>query len=356
MAKGYMQKAIDIATNSGNQGLKGWFTCMLGYLHKNDGNYDEARILNTTALDIVKGVQFEFGIAAASACLGMISTEEGRIFEAIERLELANSLYLKTIGWNMVPSALIIAYSHAGKYKDALEYAQVMISIKETINTGYGWVFIQCILAALELDQLETANKYLKQFENIAKEHDSVSVVRMIKLSEALILKKTKNIETTLKAQEILEKILENSNVEYRVRVLAIRHLCDILLFENKKFEHEKTLREAETLVYQLTSIAKKQHIIRLRFEAGILQSKLQLLFGNIEESKTLLFDLLNLAKEKKLSHYQEIVGIELQDLELNFQKWMDLVDSNISIRDLIEKSKIKDYIIQAKLLSKDLD
>ena len=120
-------------------------------------------------------------------------------------------------------------------------------------------------------------------------------------------------------------------------------------------YEQEKTLREVENLVHQLTSIAKEQHIIRLRFDADILQSKLQLLFENIEESKAFLVDLLNLADDKQLSHYQERVGIELQDLDRNFQKWANLVDRNVSMRELIEKSKIKDYIIQAKLLSEDL-
>lgn len=357
VAKDYIQKAIDVATESGNRVLKGLYSCALGFFYQNDGNYNEARIFNTNALDIAKEENFEWGIATASGCLGRICIEEGRISEAIERLELSNKMFLKTIGYRPGHfSSLIMAYRHAGRYEDAIEFAQLLIAEMNIIDTHYGEFFLQLILAALDVDQLDTANKYLNQFKNVSKENDNNTLIIQLKLAKALILKKAKNLASTLRAQEMLEEILKNPAIQYQERILAIRHLCEILLLEYEMFEQENTLREVESLVHQLTSIANKQHLIRLRFDAGILQSKLQLLFGNIEEGKALLVDLLKLAKDKQLSHYKERLGTELQNLEENFQKWIKLVEGNTSIRDLIEKSKIKDYIIQAKLVSKDID
>ena len=90
-------------------------------------------------------------------------------------------------------------------------------------DPGHAPDFVECILAALELNKPDTANKYLNNFENYSNEreqwHEHVSLNIMMELCKALILKKTKSLGTTLKAKKILEKILENPNIKYQVQV-----------------------------------------------------------------------------------------------------------------------------------------
>jgi len=288
---------------------------------------------------------------------GMISIEEGKASEAVERLEKSGEIYTKVLGYNAGGVYLMRAYRLVGRSEDAIKFADKELENSSSLMIGvdyFGFSFVQAILAALENNDLGKANKFQQMFEkNIS---DNIDLGYMLDLSRALILKTEKTGSSIFKAQGILREIVALPGLWYHPKVLALKHLCEILIIEYELFEEEKTLREIEEILNDLDNIAKDQNLLRLRFENGLLQSKLQILFGNIGESKKILIELEELGNENELEYYLDLVKNELKILEENFQKWHNLVENNASMKEIIQETKIKEYFIQAKEISKELN
>ena len=57
---------------------------------------------------------------------------------------------------------------------------------------------------------------------------------------------------------------------------------------------------------------------------------------------------MLNLAQERDLGQFIRRLNEELQLVDNNFRKWTDLIEGDQSLKNLIEESKIKDYLTLA--------
>ena len=66
------------------------------------------------------------------------------------------------------------------------------------------------------------------------------------------------------------------------------------------------------------------------------------------------LIELLELAKKQNLEYFQQRLEREIEELEQNFQRLMDMVNRNASVKELIQKTNIKDYFVRAKQISKE--
>ncbi|MCH8907720.1 MAG: hypothetical protein IH840_11570 [Candidatus Heimdallarchaeota archaeon] len=273
------------------------------------------------------------------------------------------------------PAWLVLAYRLAGEPKKAYDFAKLYLSKYRS-----GYLFLQFILATLDLGLISEAKQLQIELSNFTKENDDderasestiqVSsilkfmsantpsvLVDITKLSEALILKTGKRLKLTIKAQTLLTEILsKGEEVWYQIRIEAMRNLCEILIQEYELYDDPEILVEAQTLVDALLNIATSQNLLRIKFEVGILRSKLILLQGNIKHSKTLIEEMLADAQQRDLIHFVSRLKSELAFIEVNFQNWIELVNSDQSLKTLIEQSNIKNYLTMVKQYATEFD
>ena len=198
------------------------------------------------------------------------------------------------------------------------------------------------------MGQLKQAKELYERFKELAGTTPDSKIEDSLKLCEALILKQSKSLAATYKSQSILRELLQSTTSSYHIRIVIIKHLCELLLLEYELYEQEEILVEVQEHINTLTTIAQEQKLIRLTFESGIISSKLELLKNNFGKARQILVDLHEYAKMNNLIVYERVVNNEITLLDKNYKKWLDLVKGNSSLRELMEKTDIKNYMTNA--------
>lgn len=325
------------------------FSCLKGYFYQSLGDYKMARLFNTKALEECTKTNFEWGMANACSCLGSIAIEEGNVSEGIQSLEFAFKVIVQDLGYFPVPASLLEAYRYSGIYKQGLEMALDLLK-RITIfpPASYDNFFVQVILLVLDMDKLELAKDLYERFKSlVGSAHDS-RIENSLKLCQALILKQSKSLRTSYESQSMLRELLQTDTLTYHLRIEAIKHLCELLLLEYEFYEREEILEEIQEYINNLSDIAKEQNLIRLSFEAQIITSKLELLKKDISLARQVLVELDEYAKANNLSTYEKVVSREIAVIDENYNKWLDMVEGNSSMRELMEKTNIKNYMTNA--------
>lgn len=145
------------------------------------------------------------------------------------------------------------------------------------------------------------------------------------------------------------EEIIEDENVDYYIRCLAIISLCELNFLVLKITPNQKTLEKTVTLVDNLYTKSQEQHAFIWLIESLILLSKLSLLNGDIETSETRLDQALKIAKEKQIQYLIKKVEQEQSSLLADLKKWQLLISQNASLVEKLQFSGIENYIKTAK-------
>ena len=326
--------------------------CFKGYLYQTLGDYEKARLFNTKALEGCTKNNWVYGIANADGCLGNIAIEEGNINEAIQRLEHTSKVFNQLYGYNPGIAGLLEAYRYSGKYDKGLAEALDTLN-RMTIFSAeiYDRFFVELILLVLNMDNLPLAKDLYERFKSLVGNLQDDRIENNLKLCEALILKHSKSLGATFKSQSILRDLLKSTAISYHNRIEIIKQLCELLLIEYELYSQEEILIEIQEHINALTTIAREQKLIRLTFESRIIASKLELLNKDFGKARKILVDLLDYANFNNLSAYERVVSNEIAILDLNYQKWMSLVERNVSMREFMEKTNIRNYMRNAFIL-----
>ena len=342
-------EAIGIFQQFGHKNYVSISMCLKGYFYQSLGDYKTARVLNTKAFEECSKTNWIHGVANANICLGSIAIEEGNISEAIRRLEFSSKKFFQDQGTFPGLAILIEAYRFAGMYNQGLEVSLDMLD-RTTVTDPiiYEYFFVQITLLALNLNQLDRAKELYEHFKVLVGTTPNSRIENSLKLCEALILKQSKSLRTSYKAQDMMRELLQSDAVSYTNRIVILKHLSELLLLEYELYEQEEILDEVQQYVNNLFEISKTQNLLRLTFEAQIISSKLELLKNDFGKARKILVDLLDYAGANNLSVYERVVSKEIAVLDENYNKWLDLVEGNSSMRELMEKTKIKNYMTNA--------
>lgn len=249
-------------------------------------------------------------------------------------------------------------YLHKGELEKAKEYLTKCLEIMRKLdNPLYHAHFLlpmfnlyissnNMIKAKVVVDEINVINE---------KNIDNLPITFIYQLSKALLFKSGNRLREKMKAEEILAKLVYMDDVggaTYQFRGTAIKHYCELLLIELKSLGDPQALEEAKDVVSLLQEIAQKQHSYSLIVEALILKSKFALLEGNLDQANMFLEQALMTTQENGLTQLQTQINREKQLMNSQMEKWKDFVDSNPTITDRIEQSKILDYLKVAQKMS----
>jgi len=241
-----------------------------------------------------------------------------------------------------------------GDFQEALTYLNEALKVREELGNKIDITrsLFNLFLVNLELKNSEKAKEQLQTLKHLNIEiHNPIIKIRT-QLAEALILMQSRKLIEKGHAQNILLELISLTNVEGRIKILALLNLFDILIIEWKASEEEETLEEIYELLKELETMARNQNISTLLIEHKILLANVLLIEGNIEKIFSVLNEASDMAKIRNLSHLEEKINQMREKVTDQIKEWQILLENNASIAQRLEKSEILDYLNIAKRLT----
>ncbi|MGB5912357.1 MAG: hypothetical protein WBH31_14280, partial [Promethearchaeia archaeon] len=166
---------------------------------------------------------------------------------------------------------------------------------------------------------------------------------RLYRVSKALLLKTKPRLSNLAKAEELLKEVIEEDDWQ----IIAIINLCDILLIDLRNTNDMEVVDEIKDYIGQLLNIAEKTHSYPLQAEAYLLQAKFALISLNLEEARRLLTQGQKIAEKYGLSLLARKISNEHDELLKRLDMWENLKDSDISLAERIELTRLNEQMGQ---------
>ncbi len=292
------------------------------------------------------------GLAIAQSLIGQINLKKGDLDKALKN-------YLDSIEYHKIREApygirstfinIGRIFQMKGDYEKALEYfyeaRKISINLKNKLWLAFD--YSNLISCYLDVENIGKATTYLQSLQEIDKEIENKVLEITSKLSTALVLKKSENIQERMKAKELLKYIINEKDVEYQIVETAILNLCDLLIIELKKSEDYKLLDELKFFLDKLQEVGLRELTHPLLVQTYWLQSQISLLELNAEEAQQLYLKAQTMAEEKELEPMARKISAEHDFLIGQLDLWKKFTTKLPSIVEILELTKIEDMLSQ---------
>jgi Tfp pilus assembly protein PilF len=212
---------------------------------------------------------------------------------------------------------------------------------------GIACNLIRLIMLNLDLNDYKKAENYLDKFEILGDLNNRMVQVRK-DLGTALILKTRSRAMYKFEAQKILSNIVNQEVLDHEMTIIAMVHLCELLIDELQTYNQEEVLLELESLLNQLYIISQDYKSYFFLIESLILKSKFALVRGKISEADELLKKANIFAEEKNLNDSLTRITEEQKHLSSSLKLWENLTLSGADISDKLKEIEIKEYMKHA--------
>ncbi|MFW9793531.1 MAG: tetratricopeptide repeat protein [Candidatus Thorarchaeota archaeon] len=346
----YLQKSLDIRKKLEDKQDIARTLINIGVIHRLKGDLDRAVGYYNKSLAIQEHLNIGHDFALALNNLGDVYSLKGDIDVALEFFQRSLLIYDEMgakEGIALTLSNMGECYARKGNPDNAFELYQRSLLISEDMgNTRLNAIVLSYLIGlALDNNDFNVAKEYLSKLEQIDAQSDNVIINQRFQLSEALLLKKSQRTRDRVKAEEILEKIVEEDVSDHSLTTEAMIHLCDLLLLELKATRAEEVLAKVKDLTQQLVTIAENQASHNLLVETYMLQSKLALIDFEVTEAQRLLAEARKLADEKGLHRLGQIVQNEIDTLDQEVKRWESILEVKPSKEEMVNLTNLDDLL-----------
>ncbi len=322
----------------------------LGVLYQLKGDLERALQYYRRGLAISEEVGTRRGIALALGNLGEVHRLKGDLTRALEYYQRSLSIY-DELGARQDVARMLgnIGETHRqkGSPTRALEYYQRSLALNEEIGDkiSTAGVLRQLIAVALDGNDRALAQEQLQKLQRLNERADNRVIDQNYRVARALWLKTTARARHKVEAQQILEELVEEDIADHSLTVIAMIHLCDLLLSELRMTGEEEVLGEVKNLTHRLHDIAIQQSSHSLLAETYLLQSKLALMELDVGQARELLVQAHTIADEKGLERLARAVASERESLQSQLHRWEAIVEQNPPKRDIVDLTGIDDLL-----------
>ena len=346
----YYQRALQTRKELGNKQDIALTLTNIGAANEALGNLEVASQYYQQSLEIYEELDIDHGIALALNNLSSLYQLRGELDLALDYLERSLVIREKLDNIQDVAQSLInLGELHRikGEPEKALKTYQQCLTTYENIgNDPYlSIVLFKLVCITLELKHIVLTEEYLRRLEQIDEKTKNKAIHQRYSLANALFHKSKKRIRDKLKAQEILEEIANGEIIDHSLTILAMIHLCELLLTELRMTEEEDVFGEVKDLTNKLMEIAKQQSSHLLLVETYILQSKLALIEFDIENAMILLTKAEDIANTRGLALLSQRIKHEHDVLTIQMQKWEDIIEREPSRKDMIDLALVENLV-----------
>lgn len=317
--------------------------------------YQDAELFHEKALNIAINQNLIFEKVRALSGLGYVYREIGELEKALNYFKKAlehGKLSKNLINFSKgMEFEIGITFYALGDIENAYSIvSSIYDSSSESNNNIIAYELYILVQISLDLKDYLIADEYLNKLKSIAQETDDIFINAYARLSEALILKKSKRMKDKTKAQVILESLLSEDILD---RPQIIFHLADLLLEELDAFGDLKIIDDFEGLLKRFKSLIAEKKMNPYQVQLLVLSGKLSMIKGDLSKGIKLLDDALKLTQDNNLGHLYKLVSLEKAKFENEFETWQKLMKDNSPIHERIELAKMRKYIQEAQRMVK---
>jgi len=209
------------------------------------------------------------------------------------------------------------------------------------------------IIFSAEIGNLFNAKKYFKQLRDINKEMKNPNIDQLCRLSEAIVLKFSTDVRDKIKAELLLEQILEEELAYFLDLQTILLNLCELFMGELKRTNNPKVLEKLHNCIDRLHDLAISNNSFLLIAEILLLNSQLSLISLDFEKAQKLLIEAEKIAKEKGLKRLELKISKEKEQLIDQFSNLKNIGEAPSDISKRMEAINIEKSITEIKKISK---
>lgn len=314
------------------------------------GDVDKALIFLEQGLLLSSKYGFKKEQAMCLNNIGHITYNKGELAKALSYHEQSLAIREKlgiTQDLSLSIGNIGIVYYDMGQFDKALTYFEKSLSLNLEIGNPIHLSDIYYFLIRLlvDLNQLDTAQNYLKEFQNLIEKTHIKLVQHRYLISKALFLRKDPKLIKKVEAENIFRQIVNEKIFEHQLTVIAYFNLFEMLIEELQTTEREELLNEVKMLAEQLLTIINTVNSYSYLVEIHILQSKLALVELKVEESKQLLTMAQLIAQERGLRGLLIKATKELDLLVNQENQWKKFQKNSTPLHERIELAHLMDLV-----------
>jgi tetratricopeptide (TPR) repeat protein len=363
----YLQEGMTLSRKIAYENVVEAITISLKNLYFIKGEYDRSLELLSQITNVAKRKKLEWELRPIYLELGRIYRLKGDLTTSQDYFQkgLAQA---KKLGYRFGQASAYRhmgeAYYEQGAFQEALEILQKAYQILGQLG-GYpskGWCsFTQTnciydlILVNIELNKIEQAKKYLKKLKEVSdfpvsyilstRERKKGEDLLIYKLSKGLVLKSSKRMRDKVKAMELFEEISKQKTINLKDLSFALFNICDLLLYEYKSSEEKEIFDEIKEISERLITLGTEKAIPPLIIRSMMIQSKLSLIEGKLQDVERILEKAKQISKEYNLDYLLNHVEKEQNNVHRELGKWKSLLERNAPINERLEKAELEDYV-----------
>ncbi|MFX1512851.1 MAG: tetratricopeptide repeat protein [Promethearchaeota archaeon] len=309
----YLQQAKALSEEIGDTSLFINTLFRLGYFSHYSGNYAKAKEFQQQVLTLSK----EHGY----------STETAWAYHA-----------LADLNWEL------------GNEKQALEYYQQSDALFEETGQlgGRLWTLFEWFSLSFEMNSLDQAHHLLQRLQQLYEEDENIIIRPFLLLAQATLLRTSSRLRDKAKAQNILYELVEGAeNIFFKI--VARINLCDSLLEELKSNEDSKVFQEALKVVQEINSLTQHVRLFSFTVKLLLLQAKFATVEGDLSAALNFYEQAKTFAKDKGIGVLAAKAEAEKVELETQYDKWQQLIQSNAPFKERLKQSRLEEYLREAK-------
>ncbi len=323
-----------------------WILCIF------KGELDRALKYAERGLTLTKESNKTYYIAESLYAMALVQSFKGELDHSIRFFEQSFELFKELNNKMRMADArhnLCIDYKKRGELDRALECIEQSMTLNrelgrfKLLTSNYDYL-IQILIDKGDLERAQISLHDMEQLNNKLK--DKFTNLSYL-LDKALVLKTSLRARDRGKAEEILTQLLENENLDYDLRYMALSNLCELLLTELRITNDQGVLEELTQFIGQLLDIAEKTGSYSILCETYLLQAKLSLLTFNIKKAQRFLTQAHQIAKKFGLNLLAKKIATETEDLLKKLDLWEKLEEEDAPMSDRMELARLDEKIVR---------
>ena len=359
----YLKKCNDIYKKLENKKNNTMLIYWFGAHYKRIGELDRAIEYFNKGMKFAEDIKWKGAIALFFHGLGWAYAEKGELDRAIgymhdsitlfEEVRSSSSLY----GWIKWPLVNIgTAYQSKGNFEIAIKYYLKSLALTQSSPSSN----ILCIAAnlyqfftlAIEMNSRDQAKIFLQKLKNLhSKYPQHTYLLHKCLIMEAIILKSSTRLKDRVKAQKLLQQVVDSKIVLHWITINAHLHLLELLLSEVRWLGDQDVLEQAKRLTSKLSTLAMDQNLIELQINIIIIQIQFEIIQGNFTTALELLNSARETAKQSNFHLLVEKITEEEQQLEAELERWKNLIQRSAPLQERLEQAQLERYIEEVRKL-----
>jgi tetratricopeptide (TPR) repeat protein len=333
----------------------------LGVFHSKLGNLDLAIHHLNIDVEYCLKINNKIGMLSILNYLSEIYVQQGRFEKALETcynaLKKVEMLGLDSFRSITPLLNLSDIYRVKLEYDKSISYAKEAHLIAKQKDTE-NWekiepnVIVHLIEILIDKGDLTSAKSHLEEFEK--KFSDDLKNNHRLKLKcnyiYAKLLQNSLRLSEIGDAIKIYKTIIDSDRIDSKLQLNSMVNYTELLIRELKFTNNENIISEIIEKLNQLSTLAENNQIFPLIVDVSILKAFLSLVTNKISEAETFFEEALEFSeKYSLLSHIEKVKEIKSK-FEDESHQWKRLLNSNPSLVEKVEKTKIEEYIKNARL------